>query len=323
MPNITKMKKIRIFILLFFLSVIMPGVICAQNDEPLFPYPTVPEDSKMNLHERCNFVVYNFWDRCNIKESFSTLGRLDKAFGTWLSFMPYATADTVHLAIDRYIAAVEKAAPKEMLQVGKMAERWLYGDTAQFMSEEIYEPFCEAVVRSKKVPKADKARFEAQLKILQSSALGKVVPPFSYTTPNGDKHNLGDVVASRVILFFNDPDCFDCRMLKTRLSADHNLNWLLEHGLVKLVSIYPSEPDDEWRNDVAGYPETWEVGASGDVDTYFDLSSTPVLYYLDGKHKVLGKNIAADNLIYALGLIYNQQTRGIDAQTASPTTTEP
>lgn len=318
------MNKNRLIKLIFLLAVLVPRVSHAQSDDTLFPYPTVDSDSKMSLSERCNYLVYNFWDRCNIKESFSALNKLDKAFGTWLSFMPYATADTVHLAIDRYIASVDKAAPKEMLQVGKMAERWLYTDSSSYFSEELYEPFCEAVVKNKKVSKADKARFMAQLQILQSSGLGKIVPPISYETPSGEKHNLGDVVASRVILFFNDPDCFDCRLLKTRLAVDHNLNWLLEHGLVKLVSIYPSEPDDEWRADAAGYPATWEVGASADIDTYFSLQSTPSLYYLDGKHKVLGKDVPDDNLLYALGQIYAQQKRAAEADaTEDVTTPEP
>lgn len=307
------MKKNRLITLIFLLSALLPQMSYAQNDEPLFPYPVVADDSDMSLSERCNYLVYNFWDRCNIKQSFSTLNKLDKAFGTWLSFMPYATADTVHLAIDRYIASVEKASPKEVLQIGKMAEKWLYSDSAAFFSEELYEPFCEAVVKNKKVSKAEKARFQSQLQILQSSGLGKIVPHITYETPSGEKHNLGDVVASRVILFFNDPDCFDCRLLKTRLAADHNLNWLLERGLVKLVSIYPSEADDEWRADAAGYPATWEVGASADIDTFFNLQSTPSLYYLDGKHKVLGKDVPADNLLYALSTIYAQQKKAADA----------
>lgn len=323
MPNLTYMKKFRIITLIFMLVAMLPSVCHAQNDEPLFPYPTVSEDSPMSLSERCNYLVYNFWDRCNIKESFSTLNKLDKAFGTWLSFMPYATADTVHLAIDRYIASIEKAAPKEMLRVGKMAERWLFCDSAVYMSEELYEPFCEAVVKSKKVPKADKARFQAQLQILQSSGLGKRVPAFTYVTPDGSTKSFGDVVASRVILFFNDPECFDCRLLKARLAADYNLNWLLEHGLVKLVSIYPSDPDDEWRSDAAGYPSTWEVGASPDIDTYFSLPSTPVLYYLDGRHKVLGKDVLPDNLLYTMAQIYNQQKRDNEAAAPEQTTTEP
>lgn len=316
------MKKITFISLIFMLMAIRPSVSYAQDDDRLFPYPTVPDDSPMSLQERCNFLVYNFWDRCNIKESFSTLGKLDKAFGSWLSFMPYASADTVHLSVDRYIASIEKAAPKEMLQVGKMAERWLYCDSAEYLSEEIYEPFCEAVVKSKKVPKADKARFQAQLQILQSSALGKKVPDIQLETPDGRKRGLDEVVASRVILFFNDPECFDCRLLKTRLAADHNLNWLIDHGLVKLVSIYPSEPDDEWRADAAGYPSNWEVGASGDIDTYFSLPSTPILYYLDGRHKVLGKNVPADNLLYTLGQIYNQQKKDsapVEVEPASST----
>lgn len=55
----------------------------AQTTDTYFPYPVVPEE-KSTLSERCNFLVYNFWERCNLKQSFSSLekpqesdGRLD------------------------------------------------------------------------------------------------------------------------------------------------------------------------------------------------------------------------------------------------------
>lgn len=279
------------------------GEAYAQSTASLFPYPTVPEDVNMTLSERCNYLVYRFWDRCNIKESFSSLNKLDDAFGTWLSYMPYATADTVHLAIDNFIKSVEKSAPKQMLEVGKMANNWLYSDTSKYYSEEIYEPFCEAVVRCKKVPNADKALYKTQLQILQSSALGKRVPGLSFTTPQGDKGSLDDVLASRVILFFNDPDCIDCSLAKARLSADYNTKRLIELGLLKIVSLYPGEATDEWKAEAAKYPDNWVVGASPDLDLYFDLPDLPVLYYLDGRHKVLGKNIPIDNLLVAVRTI--------------------
>lgn len=200
------------------------------------------------LTEKCNFLVYNFWERCNVKQSFSHLKKLDDAFGTWASFMPYAAADTVHMAIDNFIERVQKEAPKNLPEVGEIAQRWFYCDSAEFFSEELYLPFCRAVASAKKLPGSTKARYAAQLKILENSSLGSTLPDFSFTTPKGETMNFGDLRASRVILFFNDPDCFDCTLAKARLSADYNTNKLIESGLIKVVSIYPDSPSDEWKH---------------------------------------------------------------------------
>ena len=58
-------------------SVLFAG---AQAPTTLFPYPTVP-DSRTTLTERADYFVTHFWDRANIKQSFSTLARLNTAFG--------------------------------------------------------------------------------------------------------------------------------------------------------------------------------------------------------------------------------------------------
>ena len=300
----------------FFTTIILTIIACAgirahaQQTDTLFPYPTAPEDLP-TLTEKCNYLVYNFWDRCNIKQSFSSLAKLNNAFGTWAAFMPYATADTVHLAIDNYIKRVEKESPKSILEVGKMAQNWFYCDTAQFYSEEIYLPFCHAVASNKKIDKADRARYAAQEKIIESSGEGKIVPDFPFTHPDGTADNFANHRASRIILFFNDPDCFDCTLAKARLSADYNTQQLINAGLLKVVSIYPDSPSAEWKEAASGYPSEWIVGAWPNADEYFNLDEMPTIYWLDGRHKVIGKNIDIDRLLFLVQQIHLQQQQQI------------
>lgn len=277
--------------------------MAAQQPATLFPYPTAPDDIP-TLSGKCNYLVYNFWDRCNIKESFSSLNRLNDAFGMWASFMPYATADTVHLAVENYIKKVEKQSPKNLVEVGRMAQNWFYCDTAQYPSDEVYMQFCQAMVNGKKVPNADKALYAAQLKVLESSSIGQRVPAFSYTRSDGSTASFADDLASRIVLFINDPDCIDCTLAKARLSADFSTNKLMDAGLLKIVCIYPGEPSDEWREKAQKYPEGWIIGAYPDLDQYFDLTNIPSFYWLDGGHKVIGKDVPIDNLIYLIQQIY-------------------
>lgn len=271
----------------------------AQEPEHYFPYPVVPEQLT-TLSERCNYLVFNFWERCNIKQSFSSKSKLDEAFGDWIGLMPYASSDTVYLAIDNYLAAVAKTGGDNLLTVGEMAKKWTFTDSAEYYSEQLYLPFCRELANNKKVSKAQKAIYAAQLQKLESSSLGARIPDFDYVTPDGATKNAGDIIASRIILFFNDPDCMDCNFAKARLSADYNLNQLIQKGLVKVISIYPGEATAEWAAEVLKYPANWEVGASEDIDLYFDLSVMPAIYYIDSRHKVLGKDVPVDNILVAM-----------------------
>lgn len=296
----------RLISILFLFVVIVPGArVMAQQSETYFPYPVVPEE-KVTLSERCNYLVEHFWDRCNLKQSFSSLDKLSQAFGDWLSFMPYASADTVHMSINRFIGDVGKLGGENMSAVAGMAEAWLYSDSAMYTSEELYLPFAKAAVSHKKVNKALKTKYAIQIKMIENSSVGAIMSPFNYTLPDGAQGNFADAIASRVILLFYDPDCIDCSLAKARLGADYNLNHLIEGGLVKVVAIYPGEITDEWKGSAATMPENWIVGAAPDIDMEIDIPETPCIYYLDARHKILAKHVVIDNLLLGIQQVYQQ-----------------
>jgi len=304
------MHKIIYLVFFFLLSI---GTFAQNNGSTtriidpdagrLFPYPVVP-DSKTLLDQRCNYLVYHFWDRANIKQTFSTLTRLQDAFGDWASFMPYATADTVMMSIDRYIASVEKADGKLVPEMVKIAEHWFRGDSAEYASDVLYLPFCKAGARAKKADAATRARYARLAKIIESSGQGHRVPNIQFTDTAGVSHGLDEVIASRVILFFADPDCVDCSLIKARLAADYNLEQMIERGLAKIVVLY--DPDSDWQTSAKSCPATWVTGGAANLDEYFELPALPALYYLDGRHRVLAKNVDIDNLLTGLRVIFEQ-----------------
>ncbi len=291
--------KSKILAIVVVLSAALSLKIVAQTADTYFPYPQVPEDKQL-LSERCNYLVYKFWDGCNLKQSFSNLEKLDRAFGDWISFMPYATKDTIMLAVDKFVTDVNKLGPSYMLTVGKMAEKWTFTDSCDVYSEELYLPFARAVADNKKVDKAERPRFEHQATVIENSGLGHNVPVLKFIKPDGSSGDLNEAIASRIVLFFTEPDCFDCTLAKARLSADYNLNELVSKGLVKIVALYPGKPTEAWQKEASSYPDNWTVGACDEVDTYFDLTSRPCIYYLDARRKVLGKDIDMDRLMLAL-----------------------
>lgn len=295
---IYKMKRLILVILAFVL--LLPSI---KANETYFPYPQPPEELT-TLAQRSNYLVEHFWDRCNFKSAFSSTERLKNAFCDYIAFMPYAAPDTVHTSINNLIDKVKKN-PKNLLTLAIIAEATLYGDSAMYWSDELYLPFAEAVVNTKKISKTDRARFEHQVSILKGSQVGMTAPNLELITPLGETIMLDSISAQHIILFFNDPDCDDCRIAKTRMSANLEANNLINAGVLKIVSIYPGEPDEEWIAETTDYPKNWIVGASVNADLLYDMRTKPTLYYLQSNHEIVLKNLVIDNVLNAFILLNN------------------
>lgn len=275
------------------------SAFCA--DETLFPYPVAPEDLE-TMTERTNYVIEHFWDRCNMKSAFSTKLKLQKAFNDYVDIMPYADAETVHKSIEKLISSVKKE-PKNLLTLAEFAESKLYSDSAEMISDEVYLPFAQAVADCKKIKSAEKARYAHHARVLSGSQVGMKAPDFTFTAADGSKQNFNDITGGHIILFFNDPDCDECRFTKIRLSDDYNINELIASGLLKVVSIYPGDADQQWIDSASKAPENWITGAAPDVDQSYDMRNPPVIYYLDPTHKILSKSMTIDQLIHAFAVI--------------------
>lgn len=266
-----------------------------KTDSHYFQYP-VPPESLETLTERTNFLMEHFWERCNMKSAFSSLPKMREAFNDYVQFMPYADATVVHASIENLIKQVQKN-PRNLLALGEMAEGALYSDTAMVLCDECYLPFAKAVAANKKISAADKARFAYQAGSLAGSQIGMVAPDFTFTTPDGESKTLAEVSqGAYVVLFFNDPECDDCELARVRLAADMNLNDLIDAGQIRVVSILPAEPSDEWKEKAATYNKKWIVGASANVDEIYDMRVAPVIYYLDNKRQILSKSLDTDGL---------------------------
>ena len=292
MPN-NYMKKI-ITNTIFFLSAILS--LNAQEAETLFQYPHIP-DILTNLDERSNYLVSHFWDRGNLKSAFYSKDRFKQAFNDYIAVAPYAHKDTMNLSIEKLIKTVKKN-PENMLILGEIAQESLYGDSAQFWSDELYLPFAKAVVETKKIPKERKARFAYHVEVLEQSQVGMTAYPLTFIDEQGNKQNLKDLSsATFILLFINETDCDDCIMARARMATNIKIQQLITEGKLLIVSINPTEADDEWRENTSKYPSSWIKGASPDVDSHFDMRMTPSIYLLDQKHTILAKNIDINTLI--------------------------
>mgnify|MGYP002513346068 FL=1 len=289
------MKKI--IISLLFIIATLP----IYADDIFFQYPQAPENLT-TLSQRANYVVEHFWDKCNLKSAFSSRDKMTKAFRDYITYMQFAAKDTTISSINNLIKTVQKT-PQNMLTLGEIAEETLYGDSAMFWSDELYLYFANAVINTKKLSKAEKARYKHHSTVLTNSMVGSKLPNFTFTTPKGEKVEFDSVNAPAIILFFNDIECADCQLAKVRLATNINLNKLIDNGVIKIVTIYPGEPSKEWETEVESYPNNWIIGANEDIYDMFDMRTSPTIYQLDDKHTIIAKNLNVEGIISVVGNI--------------------
>lgn len=270
-------------------------------EDIFFQYPQAPENLT-SLTQRANYVVEHFWDKCNLTSAFSSRAKMTKAFQDYITYMQFASKDTTLISINKLIKEVQKK-PKNMLTLAQIAEETLYGDSAIFWSDELYLQFATAVNNTKKLSKAEKARYKHQETVLTNSLVGSIAPNFKITTPDGNELQFDSIKAPAIILFFNDIECTDCRLAKVRLATDINLNKLIDRGVIKIVSIHPGEASEEWITEANNYPKNWIVGACEDIYDMFDMRTTPTIYQLDDKHKIVAKNLNVDGILNVVGNI--------------------
>lgn len=308
------MKKILLLI------VTLLSMHAAAQDNGLFQLPIVPENIT-TLQDRSDYLVEHYWDFCDLGKAFSQRDKMAAAFDVYLSLMPYASAEKVFDSVDKFMDKIKKG--HDVLFIADLAEQKLYGDSAEYASDELYLKFLDKVVANKKVDKNFKLRYRHQQRVLSQSQIGMPAPEFDYTDIDGHKGRfVNDSTKIGTMLFFNDPDCTSCSMARLRLDADVQATRLTSEGYLDIYSVYPGEPDDQWKSMAAEYPASWHNVASPTVDEIYDLRHSPSFYLINPDGKILFKTDNVDLILDIMGRLgagvrYNRNKAQNSANTVS------
>lgn len=294
-------RYIHFLLILAAIFLSAPKSAAQSAAQPYFPVPLVP-DSLKTLQQRSDYLVEHYWDFCDFKKAFSSKPKMAESFNTYLSFMPYATAEVSRASVTKLLKSLEKQ-PNDLLFIAREAENSLFTDSAEFAGEDMYLLFAKAVAQNKKIDKASRARFVRHAELLENNRVGHKAPDFLYTDRYGQNRHFDADTAKVVVLMISDPDCEDCRMARIRLDADINATKLIDKGIMKVVCISPVEATPQWKDEVKNYPEKWIVGASDSFDDKYNFFNTPSFYLINNDHVIRVKNTDINtvlNVMYRL-----------------------
>lgn len=276
---------------------------------PLFEYPVAPEDLP-DLQSKSDWLMEHFWDDMDFqsREVVNQLA-LNDAFRVYAVAMSYASPRKAMASIESLIKSM-KGNPAKIIQMTKAAEETLYGQRAEFWSDDIYMPFLKAVLAEKKISDVRRQRYAMQYEMLKNNAIGAKMPMMRLTLRDG-RHKDYSPSAPFALIEFGNPDCDDCRFARTKLSMAADLQDMVNDGELEIAFIVADavpEEQPEILEYLKEYPAEWITGISYGADDRLDLRLTPSFYILGRKGEIIAKNLSVNEAVDRLrDIIASQQ----------------
>ncbi|WP_236092759.1 DUF5106 domain-containing protein [Bacteroides thetaiotaomicron] len=291
-----RILNLTFFACLFCIGITSCSYAQKREETKTFRLPDVPV-TLTAPEDRAAYLSLHYWDHFDFIDT-SLISRpeiTEQAFVDFVSVLPYTpkAQEAVDTLFNRTLAE------KEMLyHFIALADKYLYEPNSPMHDEELHILVLRALVNNPRLDEADKLRPRHLLEMALKNRPGDVAADFAVTCRDGRRKCLSEIKAEHTLLYFNDPDCEDCRRVKKQLSVSAVLNGLLESGRLKLLSVCVEGKTDAWEQTT--FPARWidgyDAGRRLTRERVYDLKAMPTLYLLDVSKRVILKDASAERI---------------------------
>ena len=227
----------------------------------------------------------------------------ERRFSTFLALLRRTPVDEQDLAIHQLMARVHQASPQMFAHFCQLAEKYLQDPNSPFRNEELYIPFLTYIVECEDVESATLSRAQFELQMALKNRRGAIAEDFAFLTSDKQQKRLHALNNEYILLFFYNPECDECQLLKADILATPILTQLQQTGLLQVLALYPDEDISLWERYLSGNPQEWITAryASHEESDAFYLAATPTLYLLSGDKRVLLKDTSLEQLMDFFG----------------------
>lgn len=175
-----------------------------------------------------------------------------------------------------------------------LAEKYLYDPNSPYRSDEKYLLFLQYAATHQLADYTTNPRYQKHYTMMQKNRIGQKATDFPYTTQAGEKGRLYDLQIPYILLFFHDPNCKECQLVKQQLENQHA--HFLQKG-VQVVAVYIDDEVEAWLK--AQYPSAWLSVYAPEIEQQdlYDIKALPTLYLLDTNKYVLQKDVSLDKIL--------------------------
>lgn len=276
------------------------GVPAGTDTITGFYYPVLPA-VLTSPEDRAAYLVEHYWDNVDFADT-NYVHRPEVTEQAWANFVDVLKLVSPAQADAALKAAMERASAdrKCLRYMAGLADKYLYDPNSPYRNEEFYISVLDALLASPVLDETDKIRPKARRELAQRNRLGTTALDFVYTLSDGSQGRLHGVEAEYLVLFINNPGCEACTKTVSALKLMPALAKAQQEGRLKVLSLYPDEDVDYWRDHLYEYPDHWvKAYDKGMVLTHknlYDLKALPTLYLLDRAKRVLLKDVTPEDI---------------------------
>ena len=148
-------------------------------------------------------------------------------------------------------------------------------------------------------------RFKKEVNRKRKILPGQIVPPLVAYDAQHKSISTKDINHKYIILWFWDPDCDECVELTPQLRDFYDIYkdyYDLEIYAVSITYDYDRWDDFILKNQLTWINVSYAIGEPNyDFVDYFDLITTPGIYIINSKHKIIARQFPLDELHEKLG----------------------
>ena len=274
-----------------------------------FPYPEPPA-MVSDATQRAEYAVLRWWNKYFEAPQRYSAEMLEQAFVNYVTVLPMVSLGVMERAQDTLLTRAERSEASQdssarvLEQILSLEEKYLYNVNSPYRNEEFYLPVMRHMLAWPDLKEDVRLRTQREYPMFSLNRLGTVAADFTYTLRNGRTGRLHDLKADRILMFFSNPGCQNCKEIIDALSNSLAVQAQLQDGSLKVLNVYPDEDLTEWFAYMSHYPKNWinAFDAEGMIrsDTIYCLRAIPSLYLLDAEKRVICKDAPLEEVLRRL-----------------------
>ena len=265
-----------------------------QPKEHTFTLPEVP--AILNTPEaRAIFVCEHYWDNFDFADTvYIHLPDItEQALVNFMDLMNHVSQDLAERSVSILYG---KAAPHSRMlwYFWETMSRYWNDPNSPMKDEEMFILMCRSIEAVPQVEEVLKGRAKYSRELAEKNRVGQPASDFVYTLVSGKQGKLYGLNAEYILIFFYNPDCHTCTDIKYAMKESKLLTDLTTRGAVKVLTVYPDEDVELWKERLPEMAKEWVNAYDRDQvithELLYNLSSMPSFYLLDKDKQVLLKD---------------------------------
>ena len=260
--------------------------------------------------ERIDWLLARYWDNFNFRDTAFLMADdlLERCFVDYIDLLSLAPDDTRDRSIHTLLKKSED--DRRMFSfILQLSRKYLYEPDSPLLNEENLIPFLQYALQSPLLGDTEKISPQYLLDCISKNRTGNVAGDFTYTLINGATGNLHSLQADYTLLYFNDPECDDCKMLIRKLAASTAISQHTLSGKLKIITVYVNGDLEAWQKHAGDVPPSWIYACDAEQaindGSIYDIKRFPSLYLLDRDKRVILKDISFQTLEEYLRTLYS------------------